>query len=803
MLQRYILNLSCLALCVSSVHGQILTVKSGATGKPLEFVTVHTPDSQIFKVTDARGRADLGAFDIDALVEIRYVGYSTEVLSVAEIGRRGYIVLLKPESIFIDQVVISATRWKQKRGDVPSRISIITSGEVTLQNPQTAADMLEGSGEVFIQKSQLGGGSPMIRGFSANRLLYAVDGIRMNSAIFRSGNLQNVISLDPFAIENTEVLFGPGSVIYGSDAIGGVMGFHTLTPVLALDDASEVSGSAALRYASANAEQTAHFDLNLGWKRWAAVTSLTHFRFGDLRMGRHGPDEYLRPFYVDRHNDADIVVANSDPHVQRPTGYGQTNLMQKIRFKPDAHWDLTYAMHYSATTNFPRYDRHILLRDGIPRSAEWEYGPQIWMMHHMQITHQRPSRFYDDLAIRLAYQHFKESRFDRNLNQPMRRIREEHVDAYSLNIDFAKTLSAVHHLTYGAEAVINEVFSDGVDEHIVEKTSQPGPARYPRSTWASYAAYLTHAWRPQERLTLQSGIRYSRFGLRSTFDTQFYPFPFERASINHGALTGSAGLVWRAGHQWVLHMNLATGFRAPNVDDTGKVFDSQPGSVVVPNPALKAEYAYNAEAGFSKVFGKALRVECTAFYTILENAMVRRNFTLNGQDSIFYAGELSAVQALQNVARATVYGVQAGMEIRLPGGFSLLSRYNLQRGDEELDDGRTSPSRHAAPAFGSTHLRFITDRVTFEVSARYSAQVPFTRLADEERGKAYLYAIDAGGNPYSPSWYTLNMRVSVEASKNLTFTAGVENITDIRYRTYSSGIAAAGRNVVLAVRGKW
>src|SRR5690606_22275722 len=98
--------------------------------------------------------------------------------------------------------------------------------------PQTAADMLAGSGEVFVQKSQLGGGSPMIRGFATNRLLYAVDGVRMNTAIFRAGNLQNVINLDPFATESVEVIFGPGSVMYGRDAIGGVMSFQTLMPRL-------------------------------------------------------------------------------------------------------------------------------------------------------------------------------------------------------------------------------------------------------------------------------------------------------------------------------------------------------------------------------------------------------------------------------------------------------------------------------------------------------------------------------------------------------------------------------------------
>ncbi len=193
--------------------------------------------------------------------------------------------MLEPSSLSLEQYTVVASKWNQSTRDIPAKITSISVQEVALQNPQTTADLLATSGEVFIQKSQQGGGSPMIRGFATNRLLITVDGVRMNTAIFRSGNLQNVISLDPFAIERTEVLFGPGSVIYGSDAIGGVMGFNTLTPKLSLGDKSDVSGSAVSRYSSANDERTGHVDVNVGWKKFAMVSSFSYFNFDDLRMG--------------------------------------------------------------------------------------------------------------------------------------------------------------------------------------------------------------------------------------------------------------------------------------------------------------------------------------------------------------------------------------------------------------------------------------------------------------------------------------------------------------------------------------
>lgn len=252
----------------------------------------------------------------------------------------------------MDEIIVAANRWKQHARDLPVKITSISKKDIQLQNPQTAADLLTVSGKVFMQKSQQGGGSPMIRGFATNRLLYAIDGIRMNTAIFRGGNIQNVISLDPFATERTEVLFGPGSVMYGSDAIGGVMSFQTLTPQFSNEEKTVVSGSAVTRYSSANNEKTGHFDVNVGWKKWASVTSISSNEFGDLRMGSHGPEEYLRPFYVQRQNGVDVVVTNDNPLVQKPTAYSQINLMQKVRFQPNENWDFQYGFHFSETSSY-------------------------------------------------------------------------------------------------------------------------------------------------------------------------------------------------------------------------------------------------------------------------------------------------------------------------------------------------------------------------------------------------------------------------------------------------------------------
>jgi hemoglobin/transferrin/lactoferrin receptor protein len=786
-------------------YGQTITVKDRETGKPVEVVTLISDSPKASAVTNTQGKADIMEFLGAERIQIRSLGYETQVKSFAELEAAGFEVLLERSNLTLEEVVVSVTRWRQNTSNVPSKVISIPSREVALQNPQTSADLLGISGKVFIQKSQQGGGSPMIRGFATNRLIYTVDGVRMNTAIFRGGNIQNVINLDPFTMENTEVLFGPGSVIYGSDAIGGVMSFQTLTPQFSHSGDPLVKGKAVTRYSSVNNEKTGHFDVNIGWEKWALVTSFSSWDFNHLRQGSHGPDDYIKDHYVQRQDSMDVVINQDDPLLQIPSAYSQKNLMQKVRFRPGEKWDIRYGFHYSETSSYGRYDRHNRMRNGKPRYAEWNYGPQKWMMNSLSTNYKNSNKAFDQLTIRLAQQAFEESRIDRSLYSPERTTQLEEVGAYSANIDFIKSTGDNNALMYGVEYVLNDVHSTGHVRDISSGIRQDGPSRYPVSTWTSLAAYVSDEYRLSEKITLQAGLRYSRFILNADFsnNSDFYPFPFSTANINNGALTGSFGGVYHPDESWAIKANFGTAFRSPNVDDIGKVFDSEPGTVVVPNPELEAEYAYNFDLGVAKIIGNRLKLDLTAYYTILDNAMVRRDFQLNGQDSLVYDNVLSKVQAIQNAAVANVYGVQAGLELKFPAGFSFTTDLNYQAGEEELDDGTTSPSRHAAPFFGYSRLSYQINKMNIHFYASYQGEKSYEDLPEEERGKDEIYAKDANGNNYAPAWYSLKIFAMYNLTETLSISTGVENLTDQRYRPYSSGLSAPGRNFIISLRAEF
>lgn len=795
--------LGAILVCFGYGFAQTLQVNETTSGKPIEMAIVISETPKIVAHTNKLGQVDISSFTHTNRILIRAYGYESIETSYNELRSSNFEVNMNPSSLLIDEMVVSGSKWDQLSSEVSSKISTISSKDIALQNPQTAADLLGSSGKVFIQKSQQGGGSPMIRGFATNRLLYVIDGVRMNTAIFRGGNIQNVISLDPFALDKAEVFFGPGSVIYGSDAIGGVMNFQTSATQYSLGDKPIVGGKLVTRYSSANNEKTGHFDINIGWRKWAILTSISSNDYDDLKMGSFGPKSYLRPFYVQRQDSVDVVVTNNDPRIQRPSGYSQINMMQKVHFKPNEKWNITYDFHYSETSEYARYDRHIRYKKGLPRYGEWSYGPQKWMMNNLGITHTSKTFLYDQMTLRFAQQYFEESRMDRNINKNDRFIRIEEVFAYSASLDFLKSLSPKNKIYYGLEYILNDVNSRGLDEDISTGIVTKGASRYPQSTWSSMGVYLTDRHKMGEKVTINSGIRFNQYLIDAVFDTSFYSFPFTTATLSNNAITGSLGAIYQPSNKWVISINASTAFRSPNIDDLGKVFDSEPGTVTIPNPNLKAEYAYNADLTIVKMFGKAVKIDLTGYYTYLQNALVRRDFQLNGQDSILYEGTLSQVQAIQNAAFANVYGVQAGIEVALPSGFGFSSYFNYQYGEEELDDQSISTSRHAAPIFGVSRLKYNYGKVQMQLYAQYSGGKTFDQLPEEEKGKTEIYAVDKDGNPYSPAWYTLNFKANYQFTDIWSVGAGLENITDQRYKPYSSGLAGAGRNFILSVKAQF
>ncbi len=760
---------------------------------PLQNVEIYDGINYVY--TDTSGKADISRLDTTQELFFRYED-RLQFFTYKELKKRNFKIILSENYFELENIIISAIKWEQKTEEIPLQVLNLDIPKALSYFPQTTADLIGKSGKIFIQKSQLGGGSPMIRGFAANRLLLVIDGVRMNNAIYRSGNLQNIISIDPYIIDDAEVILGAGSVAYGSDAIGGVIDFHTKNPRFSETKNLIVNGNGIFRFFSADLGTSSHFDISFGKKKFAFLSSLSFSSFKDLRMGKFGPDDYLRKEFVATFDGKDTILQNPNPLIQKFSGFAQIFTFHKFVFRPKPNLEASYTFYYSTTSNIPRYDRLIQYKNGLPKYAQWYYGPQTWQMHSFSVKNRNQNFFSDNMKLTFAYQDYKESRHDRKFRNTALRERFENVKIFSSNIDIYKKISQKQTLFYGSEFVYNKVFSRGKLTDIIKDISEPYPSRYPdNSYYTNYGIYFQDKITVSDRVIFNAGIRWTQTFLYARFDTTFYKFPFTETFMNNYALTWTTGAVCNTYNNWHLSFNAGTGFRAPNIDDVGKVFDSEPGSVVVPNPSLKPEYITNFEISIQKT-SEDFFVSVEVFYSLLKNAIVRRNFQFNGSDTIIYDGEPSRVKALVNAASAKVYGVQAGAGIKPLKFLILKANYNITSGF----DNEGNPLRHVPPNFGDAHLEFFKGNFNADFFVVYNSEIPYEKLAPSEKDKTHMYAKDINGNPYSPAWYTLNIKFAYKVSEKLKIYAGVENITDVRYRPYSSGICAPGRNFTFDIR---
>lgn len=667
---------------------------------------------------------------------------------------------------------------------------------------QTTADVLQNTGNVFVQRSQMGGGSPVLRGFEANKVLLVVDGVKMNNAIYRGGHLQNAITVDYNLLDRMEIVFGPGSVVYGSDALGGVMHLYTKKPIFSGDKKITASAAPYIRYGSANTEKTIHTDINIGLRKVAFLSGFTFSDFDDLRQGADRSDLYSdfgkRNFYVQRINGQDSIFLNPHPDIQRGTGYRQLDLIQKILFKPGPEFSHSLNVQYSVSSDIPRYDR-LAEVNKTPKFSEWYYGPQKRLLSAYTLQQEAKTLISDKMSMTFAYQNIEESRNDRRFRQNSLNSRKEKVSVYSANIDLSKQLRK-HEFRYGAEGILNYVKSSAEKTNIVTGEIQKLDTRYPDggSNMHSAALFYTHSIPISGKWIFTDGLRFSYVNLHARFnDKTFFPFPFESVVQKNKAVNGSLGMVFLPGNNWKIYSSLSSGFRAPNVDDLSKVFESVPGNVIVPNPELKPEYTYTGELSVAKSSADKFHSELTGYYTIYSNAITTEFAQFDGRDSIEFDGAISRVQKNVNTGKAYIYGFNAAGTFEFTDWLLFNNTFNYTFGRKLTAEGQT-PLDHIPPVFGKSSLIFKIQRFNGELFMLYNG---WKKLKNYNiTGEDNISQATPDG---MPSWYTFNLRTSYHINENLKLQASLENILDRNYRIFSSGISAPGRNLIISLRGSF
>lgn len=780
-------------------------------------------------VSDERGQLTIPIVDS---VNISYLGLPDQTFSWQEMLAQEGLLILAATTTALPTVTVSAQIGQRDLSQAKTRISALAIQEAQVSTPAAA---LEAEAGVFVQMSQLGGGSPIVRGFEANRVLLMVDDIRMNNAIYRNGHLQNAITVDENILSEVAVSFGPGSLPYGSDALGGVVHFKTKDPLplayLAPGE-HQLHGQTAYRYSSAGNSHNFSGNLSYQSQKWSGITALSLSRFGDLKAGKNHPKGFenfgLRDTYVGRINGQDSVLNNPDTYTQLGSAYEQIDVLQKINFRLHTSWRLQLMLQYSNSGDIPRYDRLTERRDGALRFAEWYYGPQQRLLAAAKLYWTISSTWADQARLVISRQWIGEDRYDRRLQDEWREASLVDVQVNNLTLDFTKRWPQGHLINYGIDGRYDEVDAIAFRQSLLTgEKLQDINSRYPSggSSLRSAGAYLQYRYSNRDSsLLIENGARINQQQLVVQFsesDPIEWPADY-LTGINNNSLAGTwaSGISWQP-QQWAFRLHLATGFRAPNVDDFAK-FRERNGFVQVPNPNLEAEQSLSADLSVGRWMGDNVKLSATIYRTWLRNAIVRQNFQLPSGSNFFLSQmDTFFVQANVNAEQARLWGLDVALNWDLGADFSAKAQVHHTYGRRDFtfaDQVVEVPLDHIPPTYGQIDLRYRKNRWT--VSARWRFQLQkklddyavssiseinnqllFDRSGTSDNLEQTPFDNETQAYLGSYAWSVFHLSGSWKLGQQWRLRAQFNNLFDLHYRTFASGISAPGRDMVVGLYG--
>jgi hemoglobin/transferrin/lactoferrin receptor protein len=684
---------------------------------------------------------------------------------------------------------------------LPFQVAIITAEQIDFQNFQSTAEMLSNSGSLFVQKSQQGGGSPSIRGFEASRVLLLVDGVRMNNLIFRAGHLQNVITVDESMLDNVTIFYGPTSTLFGSDALGGTVAMSTKKAKFLGEAKNKFTGTINSRYSSSNIEKSLALNLNYATKNFASLTLVSVNDFGDLKMGRNRNqnEDFFgeRPFYVATINGVDQLVTNDDKYVQKESAFKQYNVMQKLAYNTDSGFEHGLNLQYSTSTDVPRYDRltEVAATTGL-RHAQWYYGPQQRVLGIYSLSKEN-AFLTSDLKVTAAFQNVNESRHNRRFGNYNLQNRDENVKMYSVAVDLKKKF-VKGELFYGFESYFETLNSNAFSNNVNNGAINPISTRYPNgdNSMLRNDIYVSYNYRLSDHTLWNTGIRVGYTSLNSTIaNNLIFPLPFTSVTQGNYTYSGSVGIVKNTSKNAALKANLSSGYRVPNIDDLAKIFESVQGTIIVPNANIKPEKTITADVGIMlQSESKQIKFESTYFYTRMYDAVGIDEFQYDNQSVIIYDGTPSKVFANQNRGNAFITGLSTSFSALLFSNVKMDANFNYNLG-KVVQDGAQFPLDHIAPYFGKIGFMYATAAVNIEAYLLYNGQKKRKDYSASGEDNLQYAPIDG-----MPAWKTYNFKMSFQVYKGALLFAGMENILDTQYRTFSSGINAPARNIYGGLR---
>lgn len=715
---------------------------------------------------------DRGAFSVEGLppaaclvlAERDLFTPATAQVDLTHDGATSVRLVLQVAGLETEVVVTPARGAAEQSFDIPEAVTVTTREEIESRPHQILPQVLREEPGVLVQQTTTAQGSPFIRGFSAQRIVYLMDGIRFNTSTFRSGATQYLGWINPALVDRLEVVRGPSSVQYGSDALGGTINVLSLTPALS-SAGRQVTGGVDGVFGSADLSGTGNATILVQDRRWAARIGGATRRVGELRAGR-GRDSHsaLTRF---------LGLPSTPQYTKLPdTDFSQSGAYVAAAF--DAGEDASLRAVYLHEEQFGvnRYDR-LLGGDGWHRS---EFEPQRLDFGYVRYDRGRTG-WLDGLTASVSINRQQDDRLERRRRDSPIERQDGWVVAIGYQAQGARVVGGRHALTFGGEVYDEYIAGERTFEDPLTGTRAQVRPRIPDGTrYTSTGLFLqTTSEIVPGRLTLRAGLRHGYFLFRTrsdpSFDIQTSRVPMDAFTFHTGAVIGLTDTLNAT-------LTVSRGFRAANAFDLGAVGLSGGGFEIAPQTAenlgsfigdsdgtdavstgrrlegLAPESAVAIEGGL-KIRTSRVSASVSVFDLELHDIIQRRaaiflnpivgttiaGFTVVRQDAAgraFVEQDLRPIVTRANVDRARVLGFEADLRVQVTPEWHAAVYASMVNGHEL---GTNQLLRRMPPPFGGGRIRWSPARQPFWIEGTSSFAFAQRRLSPGDLSDARIGAL--------------------------------------------------------------
>lgn len=654
------------------------------------------------------------------------------------------------EAVALEQVQVTATRRPESGFDVASAVTVVGPDEIAVRAPQTVADYLRGQPGAFVQSTTPGQAIPIVRGLKGSEVLHMVDGFRLNTAFFRNSPNQYFALVDAQNVERVEVVRGPSSTLYGSDAMGGVV--QVITPEPRFDGADwGARGHFRTQLASGDLSKLARVDGAAGRQDFSISGGVTWQDVGERRRG-DGPRL---------------------PHTQFRAWAADSKLI----WSPASEHELMFNMQYLKQPKTPRYDELVAgFHQETASSDEFYFEPNDRLFAHARYRWNAMNAAFDTAELHLGYQEINDDRRSRGAGSANRDLEKNRDRLRGFTGNFTKQIGA-HALAYGFEAYWDTVDSRRTRVNIDSGASTARAPRFPDgSTMDSFALYLDDSIELAPRWQLDLGARYSRFEIELPANGGI------GAKLDPDDVTGNAGLTFKATETLHLVTNLGRGFRAPNIFDLGVFGDRPGGRFAIPNADLKPETVVTWDVGI-KLDRPGFQAEAFLWRSNYKDKITSVDIGEDAEGRILVQN--------RNVTELKLWGAEIGARWTVNEDLATYGVLNLTRGEEEYAGDRYDADR-IPPLNGRLGVEWrLAPRWRLDAWALYAARQD--RLSPRDLDDPRVNPAGTAG------WNTWNLSLGWEFAPDARAALRLENLADRRYREHGSGLDEVGRSAVLTL----